>query len=676
MGYRETYNTTPVPISAPALLDNLVNGELADNTYSIFSYKTNDAPSGVAVALFSRVRASAGGSITWHMFRWDGTTGEQISQGPVTGASGLYLHTTAIREFRDGNLYIWTNLLAVWLRFGTQPGGQVTDTLPLFKFSAYDDTDPFTAFYRDGGGPESFYDPISRLICSHVTSPDGNSQQGKVRTYDNDNPWTRIGETTHACGLAQSIFDIGNPYAVVVNRTGVAVTFNYLNNQIVHVTKHRPQLAGSVDTSRLYGYDRHNHRLLICDLQPQSGGVEQTYIRGFSPVPIVHHLQQPVAVREPRVNAVTKVFTKAIGSSGEGVAGVEVTFSDEGVGDVAPVTVVTDVDGWAEAFYDGLATGGAETITVSAVVPDDLFEPSEGSGGGYGPPVWTPEIDLDFNQFPTLPNLPVNTIIAEQVDWEQGTTQPRGCNSDVTILKIGKVRSCEIGIASGTTGTPDNPTDGTFGGDIVPTTSAQTLFGGQVWFGGWFYFPTGFDFSTTSNGLMLFRLGNDQTANYVTIKLKHSAGSTHTGYELTWPDETVTDARHNFTADSSGLISADTWHFFQFYSNNTDVGASAAQRFWIDGILLWELVDDQARHLETAGAGALVDFTANEAIPTATTGTNKFDELKVFNNWEGGAPASQVLYCQTVVWTLDPDDLLGVDSEGNTYIDTTQQENL
>ena len=145
---------------------------------------------------------------------------------------------------------------------------------------------------------------------------------------------------------------------------------------------------------------------------------------------------------------------------------------------------------------------------------------------------------------------------------------------------------------------------------------------------------------------------------------------------MTWPDETVTDTRHDFTAHSSGLISDDTWHFFQFYSNNKDVGADAAQRLWIDGILLWELVDDAARHLETAGAGVLVDFTANEAIPTATNTNNKFDEIKVFNNWEGGAPGDEVLYCQTVVWTQDALGLLGVDSEGNTYIDTTQQENL
>jgi len=414
---------------------------------------------------------------------------------------------------------------------------------------------------------------------------------------------------------------------------------------------------------------------LICDLQAQVGGDEVTFIRGFNPVPIVHHLQQPVAVKEPRVNAVTRIFTRAIGSSGEGVAGVEVTFSDEGVGDVAPVIVTTDEHGWAEANYDGLATGGAETITVSATVPDDLFTPSGGQGAGFGPPVWTPDIDLDFNAF-TLPEQPVNLILAEQVDWERGSTAPRGCRSDITTKKIGKTSSAKIGIEIATTGTPDNPTDGTFGGDIVPTTTNQVAYLGQVWYGGWFYFPTGFDFSTSSDGLLLFRLGNDQTANYVEIRLKHGGGSTHTGYELTWPDETVTDTRHDFTAHSSGLISADTWHFFQFYSNNTEVGADAVQRLWIDGILLWELVDDAARHLETAGAGALVDFTANESIPTASNTNNKFDEIKVLNNWEGGAPASQVLYCQTVVWTQDALGLLGVDSEGNTYIDTTQQENL
>jgi hypothetical protein len=358
------------------------------------------------------------------------------------------------------------------------------------------------------------------------------------------------------------------------------------------------------------------------------------------------------------------------------VAGVEITFSDEGVGDVAPVVIITDEHGWAEANYDGLSTGGAETITVTANIPDDLFDASEGQGSGFGDPQWTPDVDLDFNLPTVFDGIDVDAVLAIQVDWQNGTGDQAGCQSDTTTKKVGKVNSAQIGIQTGQTGTPDTPIHGTFGGDLLFTTTDQVVFDGQVWFGGWFNFDTGFDFSTSTDGLLLFRLGNDQTANYVELRLKHGGGTTHTGYELTWPDEVVTDTRHDFTAHSSGLITLGTWHFFQFYSNNKDVAASAAQRLWIDGILLWELVDDQARHLETAGAGVLVDFTANEAIATATNTNNIFDELKVLNNWEGGAPQAQQLYCQTVVWTQDAQSRLGVDSEGNRFIDTVQQEAL
>lgn len=667
MGYREVYNSAPVDLSAPLFLANIANGEGADRTYSLFSYKTFDAPSGVAYCLWARqLNTGDACDISWHVYRFDGLSGAALGNITSDDTLGGNLPLSFMQEVRNGEIYVFHANTLSWHRWDihltAKVGPQIWPTTPFTKFDGV-----------DSGNPIAAYDPIANLIFQ-TRSGAGGAQQGKIYTYSTLTPWDSI-SFVNTAGFPHSVIAMEHPYGVAISRTGVQTTFNYVNGQVIHVTKHRPQLGISVHSSRRYGYDRFFHRFLMMDMLAQVGGAEIVFIRGFNPVPIVDHLQQPVAVREPRVEGVVRIFTRAIGSTGEGVAGVEVTFSDEGVGDVAPQIIITDQHGWAEANYDGLSTGGAETITVTAEIPADLFSPSEGQGSGFGAPQWAPDIDLDFDGF-TLPNLDVDTILDIQVDWQRGTTDPRGCQTDVITRKLGKSSSCKIGINSGATGTPDTPTDGTFGGDLLFTATNQVSFDGQVWFGVWMYFPAGFDFSTSTDGLLLFRLGNDQTANYVEIRLKHGGGSGHTGYELTWPDETVTDARHDFTADSSGLISDDTWHFFQFYSNNKDIGADAAQRLWIDGILLWELVDDAARHLEAAGSGALVDFTADEAIPTATNTSNKFDELKVLNDWEGGAPASQVLYCQSVVWTQDALGLLGEDSEGNKFIDAVQQEAL
>jgi hypothetical protein len=584
-----------------------------------------------------------------------------VGSGDTLGAN---LPLDVMREGRDGQVYVAdinVGSLRPWaIRGGGTRGFQMSPTNPLLKYGG------IAGFAR-----QQAFDPQGRTTALAAVT---GVPQGTVGTWDFDDPWDEVSRI-HGVGLVHHIVAMEHPYGIIVSNTGVQLLFNYENGQAIHVTKHRPQLVGSNHVSRLYGYDRHFHRYMIMDFLPQAGGVEVSYIVAYNPIPIVHHLQQPVAVREPRTGSVVRIFTRAIGTSGEGVAGVEITFTDEGVGDVAPQIIITDEHGWAEANYDGLAVGGAETITVSAEVPDDLFPGAGGQGAGFGTSQWTPDIELDFD-IHVFAGLPVDSIIAEQVDWDQGTADPGGCETELAPVKVGKVTSASIGIQSGETGTPDDPVNGTFGGDIVPTSTTQILLDGQVWFGGWFNFPAGFDFSTSTDGLLLFRLGNDQTVNYIEVRIKHGGGSGHTGWYIEWPDETVTDGRHNFTAHSSGLISDDTWHFIQYYANNKDVAADAIQRLWIDDILLWELVDDAAQHLETAGAGALVSFTANEAIATATNTNNIFDEWKVFNLWEGGAPASQELYCQTAVWTLDAQDLLGTDAAGNKFIDSIQREAL
>ena len=244
MGYRETYNSDPVPISDPIYLANIANGELADNTYSIFAYQTSDAPSGVAVCLWSRVLNTGDAcDISWLLFRFDGASGDvmpTLASGDTLGSNG---HLNRMRDARDGKVYVFSNFTATWLRWDVhitqKVGASVTPTLPLLKWGGV-----------DGAKKESGYDPVRNLMVQEMSV--GGGQQGRIATFDNTDPYARISDC-HTAGLVHNLFLVDHPYAVAVSRTGVAVTFNYETGQVIHATKHRPQLAVGLWPMRAQG---------------------------------------------------------------------------------------------------------------------------------------------------------------------------------------------------------------------------------------------------------------------------------------------------------------------------------------------------------------------------------------------------------------------------------------
>jgi hypothetical protein len=260
----------------------------------------------------------------------------------------------------------------------------------------------------------------------------------------------------------------------------------------------------------------------------------------------------------------------------------------------------------------------------------------------------------------------ISAIIPEQFDWDDGTGG-FGCFGDTNVKRVNKTSSAQCIIETGTAGTPTDATNGTWGGGITPAAALQVAEGERLWVGAWVYFANSFDYTTSGAGLLCLRIGNDATANYIEVNLKHAA-TEMTGWVYENPDQTITDTNHDFTAISDGQINDATWYWVQYSCLAHSDGAIAEQRIWLSDELVWELVGTAGKKLTSL---QLTDFTANESIPTLSNAVDVLDELIVLNNFEGNAPQTQTAQIANVVWTKDPDDNLGVDKYGNKYISPT-----
>ena len=663
--YRETYQSVVVP-------NDTAEDEYVADVVAIFTSRTPESvcPSGIAYNIWADIRSTSQPNyFRSPLFRFDGSSGEFCERVESLDGFTWILLADHIQELPnttfDGSRQVY--------------GGNhvVSRDLRIYNFDAENNDTTGASLFPitgwgggDGISTRFIYDPVNNIWCQ----PSLSLAQFTVGVYNASTQ--ALLRQIQVAGEPFVLLAMNPPYGISVSdNTGVVTQFNYLTGQVSSIGKF-PDLdsaRGATSGERRFGYDRYNHRLLLMDLVDQdANNAEQMVIRGFNPNPVPYSIMPPIVSQEPRVNRKVKIWTRVISQAGAGLGQQAVTFTDQGVGDVAPQVVTTDEDGWAIAEYDGLTTGGAETITVSVEQDEGKFPPSNAQGsGGDG---FVPEVHLDFNN--QTVNGDVSSIITEQQDWTKGTTY--GTFGDVVTTRPSKVSSAELFIESGATTTAGTG-GGTFGGSIVIDTqeSAKTVpYTQRGWVGAWVHFPTGFDFTETS-GLRLFRLQDNAistTSNFI-LRLKHTAGA-HTGYTLEWPDQTVTDARHDFLAHSSVLLQADTWHFIQYSWLMHPTDSVCEQRLWIDDLLIWQLLNDQAQYRDTGGGGSLTSFTANEAIGTSNSIWSAMYQLEVLNNWAGGAPATQRCYISNVVWARDPYEKLPLDELGFRYINTEFAQNL
>ena len=683
MSFREVLQSAIIPVTTD------FNDEFIVEPIAMWVHRVaaEVCPSGVAIAIMVRVASNSDPCyFEWPIFLFDASDGAFCKRFDHGNSLLFNLLTSNIYELPNttydntsktfgGNLVLMRDLsiFSFETPISNDPSVGVytaTGTTIFPVFSYWEDTVAISTFFM--------WDPINDIMLMSSN----NENQAQIGSYVASTGAERPMKV-YTCGFVEQIVAMNPPFAMAFSRNNNVTQFNYISGQIMSVGK-LPDFdtaRGAGLGERLWTYDRYNHRILFCDQTDLDlDGNETTIIRGVSAIPTAYAIMPPITSRQVQTNRKVPIFTRVIGNAGEPIGATEVLWADEGVGDVAPVAQITDRDGIVIASYDGLSAGGAETITVTteqSVVDDSV---AQGAGAGND---WVPTIHLDFNNQQV--NADVSQIIPSvggtsgQLHWDQ--VGGYGAFGDQVIKRPVKTSSAELRIQSGDDGilTPS------FGGDIIAnlTTSDSVEVSGNLWVGVWVYFPTGFDFSTSTDGLRLFQIRD----NYwqftdpdddilFELRLKHGGGTTHTGYSLAWPNKTVTDTRHDFTAHSSVLLAPDTWHWVQYYVQNETFGPSCKQRLWIDDLIVWELEDDAAQYRETGGGGSLVGFTANESIGVSRASFHRADELRVFRDWEGNAPSDQTCYVGNVVWTKDTTDALPLDENGNRYISKIFAENL
>jgi len=194
--------------------------------------------------------------------------------------------------------------------------------------------------------------------------------------------------------------------------------------------------------------------------------------------------------------------------------------------------------------------------------------------------------------------------------------------------------AAEMGIDGGSTGFGD------WGGKIdFPTELGE---GDEVWLRAYLYFPTGFDFSATGQGLKTQR-----------IHVKNPDGSNQ-GYIGTLIDNGITVASevgnpefkpNNPNSDQLGTpVPRGAWHAIEQYIKFSATPGKAVYRVWQNGKLIFE---DTATH-------------------TLRSSTSKSDFMYLFTYWNGGAPKTQKAYVDDLVVTSDRPS--NTDAHGNHFI--------
>ena len=675
MSYRETFQSTILPVLAGEHIDSL-------NALWVHRVPEELCPSGTGIGVMCLMKkVSDINYFRWPVLIFDAADGSY--QQRYGNPDGLFhLSTRGVWELPNTTYDSATKTFGGTL--------MIQRSTEHYQFQTPISIDPAIGEYdaiapelwpaagywggNDIGGFEdgTLYDPINDIFMAEFNG----TGQARVAVYT-----ASTGAFLRTIGVAGSVYGLSHmnpPYALAFSANNNVTQFNYLTGQIMGVSRlpDYDTTRGEGVADRKFCYDRYNHRILFCGLTSlDADGLETTLIRGCSPVPQAAAIVPPYTTKQVQTNRSVKIFTRVIGAAGEPIGAVNVDFVDQAVGDVNPVSVVTDREGYAIADYDGLVTGGAETITVNTEQAETVFTGSISEGAGAGN-AWSPTVHLDFNGQGV--NEDLSNLITQQVNWDQ--VGAYGTFGDQIIARPVKTSSAELRIESG----DDGISAPSFGGDLVmDLSSAQTIPRGEhLWVGVWVYFPTGFDFSTTSDGLRLFQIRDNFWLNpdpeadiNFELRLKHNGGTTHLGYSLAWPNATVTDTRHDFLADSSVLTSVDTWHFIQYHMLKTSA-ASGVQELWIDDLLIWRLANTAAQYRDSAGAGALTSFTANEGIATTNSIYMRADELRVFRDWEGGAPSDQTCYVSNVIWTRDDSLGLPLDELGNRYISKAFAENF
>jgi len=203
------------------------------------------------------------------------------------------------------------------------------------------------------------------------------------------------------------------------------------------------------------------------------------------------------------------------------------------------------------------------------------------------------------------------------------------------FVRSGKLAG-EMGIDGGSTGVGD------WGGKInFPKNLGE---GDEVWLRTFLYFPSGFNFSATGQGVKTMR-----------VHVKRPDGGNE-GYIGTLIDGGITVASEvgnpNFAPNNPSRASLGitvprgAWHAIEQYIKFSATPGKAIYRVWQNGKLIFE--DTSTRTLRSSSSSA--------------------DFMYLFTYWNGGAPKSQKAYVDDMIVTNERPS--NTDASGNPFIGT------
>jgi len=161
--------------------------------------------------------------------------------------------------------------------------------------------------------------------------------------------------------------------------------------------------------------------------------------------------------------------------------------------------------------------------------------------------------------------------------------------------------------------------------------------GGNIWIRGYFYFPSGFDF--TAAPVSKFIRLKLSTGGYISLFFNANVPSTPTVGKLVESNDSST---HSLQMDvPNSAISTGSWHCVEMHVRLSTT--APLFRAWLDGKLV-------------------LNDTSNKQVLSDTTSSL----IYIMTNWNGGVPKSQSQYMDDIVITTDTPSQ--VDSNGNPMI--------
>ncbi len=203
----------------------------------------------------------------------------------------------------------------------------------------------------------------------------------------------------------------------------------------------------------------------------------------------------------------------------------------------------------------------------------------------------------------------------------------------------GSTKAAKVSIDAATDGWGD------WGGSYkFPTKLTE---GDQIWFRAYVYFPVGFDYSASGEGLKIMRIHTvspgGANEGYFDILISNVGGGISIGSEVSAPAFYNNNPRPTWENQGSKTAKG-VWQALEMYVKSSSIPGNGIFRVWQNGKLIFE--DTKTSTLRTA--------------------TSASDLIYFFTYWNGNAPKTQSAYIDDVIITTETPNK--IDSHGNRFI--------